>query len=68
METKKPWQSKTMLVNGVLGLAAFVSLFLPQGAVVSTWISGHGAELALGWSALNMILRAVTKDRVKLVD
>ena len=66
MDTKKPWQSKTLVLNAVIGLAAAASLFLPQAATVPTFITAHGAEIAMGWSLLNMVLRLVSKDKISL--
>lgn len=68
METKKPWQSKTLVLNGVSGLVLFVALFLPQAHVVSDFISAHGVEVGVAWSVLNVLLRAITKDKISLVD
>lgn len=68
MESKKPWQSRMMVVNAVLGIIAAVSLFLPQAAVAKTFIDSHGAEIAMVWGILNTVLRAVTKDKIVLGD
>ena len=68
MESKKPWFSRTILVNAVMGIVASVALFVPGASVVSTFITEHAAEIAIGWSVLNMILRAVTKDKIALTD
>ena len=68
METKKPWQSRTMVLNALMGLAAAASLFIPQAHVVPDYISANPTQVALIWSILNMVLRAVTKDKVSLGD
>jgi hypothetical protein len=68
MDTKKPWQSKTLLLNGILGLVAFVSLFWAGASSVSAFLNAHGAEIAMFWSILNIGLRAITKDKIVLVD
>lgn len=68
MENKKPWQSKTLLLNGVAGLIAFVALFWSGASGVSTFLGAHAAEIGVGWSLLNVILRAVTKDKISLAD
>ncbi len=67
-ETKRPWQSKTLVVNAVLGVVAAVAVFLPGAQSVHDFITGHAAEIGMGWSILNIILRAVTKDKVALGD
>jgi hypothetical protein len=68
MENKKPWQSKTMLLNGIAGLIAFLALFWSGASNVSTYISAHAPEIGVGWSLMNVILRAFTKDKVSLSD
>lgn len=65
---KKPWQSKTLLTNGVLGLVGFVALFIPGAELVQTFMSAHASEIAMVWSILNIVLRAVTKDKISLGD
>lgn len=65
---KKPWQSKTLVVNAVLGLVAAVALFVPGALVVKDFIVGHALEIGMGWSILNLALRAITKDAISLVD
>lgn len=66
MENKKPWQSKTMVVNAVLGVLSAVALFMPGAEALAGWINGHAAEIGMGWSVLNIVLRAVTKDKIGL--
>lgn len=68
MDSKKPWQSKTMMLNGLMGLLAFVALFWSGASGVSEFLNGHGGEIAMVWSILNIILRAVTKDKISLGD
>lgn len=68
MNSKAPWESKTIIVNGVLGLAAFASIFLPQAASIQPWIASNGANIAMFWSVLNIVLRAVSKDKISLGD
>lgn len=68
MEGKKPWQSKTIIVNAVLGLMAALAVFMPGASEVSAWIGAHGGEIAVGWSILNVLLRLITKDKISLVD
>ena len=59
---KKPWQSKTIIVNFVLAAGA---LFYPP---VSAWIAAHPTEVATGFSIINIILRAVTKDAISITE
>lgn len=66
METKPAWQSKTMVVNGVLGLMSFAMLFWPGASGVTAWLGAHVAEVGMAWSVLGMALRMVTKDKISL--
>jgi len=68
METKKPWQSKTLVVNAVLGVIAFIALFFPGAEAAHTFINAHGSEIGMLWALLNIVLRAITKDKIGLVD
>lgn len=68
METKSPLQSKTMVINGVFGLIAFIALFFPGAESVHAFIDSHAVQIGMGWSMLNLVLRAVTKDKISLVE
>lgn len=68
MEGKKPWQSKTIVVNAVLGLMAALAVFMPGANDVASFINSHGGEIAVGWSILNVLLRLITKEKITLVD
>lgn len=60
--TKKPWQSKTLVVNFLM--AAGVLLYPP----LSEWISAHPSELASAWAVLGILLRLVTKEKISLSE
>ncbi len=62
MDTKKPWQSKTIIVNFI---AAAGALFYPP---VAQWIAAHPVELASAFSILNIVLRVITKDKISIVE
>lgn len=66
MEAKKPWYSKTMWINGILGLAAAAAIFLPAASQVKVFFDAYAAQIAMGWSVLNMVLRAISKDKIQL--
>jgi hypothetical protein len=68
MDSKKPWQSKTILINALLGALSFVALFSPIGGDAQAFIQAHGAEIGIFWSMANMVLRLVTKDQIVLGD
>lgn len=65
MENKKPWQSKSILLSALLGIAAIVhSLgFLPQ---VDVWLQGHQDIVLMGISAIGVGLRLISKDKISL--
>lgn len=68
MDTKKPWQSKTIIVNAILGVIASIALFVPGAHVVSDFITSHAAAIGVVWSVIAMALRLITKDKVVLTD
>lgn len=65
---KKPWQSKTNVIFGVLGLLSFVALFLPQANEATAWLNANGAIVGAVWSGLAIVLRFITKDKIQLFD
>ncbi len=68
MQSKKPWQSKTILVASVLGLLSALSPFVPALEPVKVWIEGNGVMISSLWGVLAIALRAITKDAVVLRD
>lgn len=67
-ESKKPYQSKTIIVNAIMGLIAVAAMFIPQANNMATYMNNHASEIAMGWSILNIILRTITKDKVTLSE
>lgn len=59
---KKPWQSKTILVNFLVAASA---LFYPP---VGEWVSANPSEVATLFSILNIVLRLVTKDKIAISE
>ena len=57
---KSPIQSKTLWVNLIIALAAF----FPSA---SQWIAGHPDVFVWGFSVLNILLRAITKDKIEIL-
>ena len=60
MEKKKPWQSKTLLVNAIMAILA---------------VSGLGEKVNLSadqfmmmLSGVNIVLRLITKDKIGLLE
>ncbi len=68
MEAKKPWQSKTILLNALMGLIAIVAVFWPAANAATLFLSAHMAEIGVIWSVVAVALRFATKDKVQLVD
>ena len=68
MENKKPWQSKTVVVNALMGLFGAVALFMPGAASAAEFLTSHAAEISVVWGVANVILRLVTKDKISLGD
>lgn len=67
-QVKKPYLSRTIIVNTLLGVISAVSLFVPAAAPVAEFIKSHAAEIGMVWGILNIILRAITKDKIQLQD
>jgi len=60
---KQFWQSKTIMVQIIGGLALILGAFLPE---VGSFIQVHFSELGAGWVAVNTILRFITKDQIQI--
>lgn len=67
-EPKKPWQSKTIVVNAILAFLGAAAMFVPAAAPLAAWISANGAIIATVWGVLNVALRLFTKGAVQLYD
>jgi len=61
LQTKKPWASKTIILNAALALAAFYPPAL-------AWIQGNMELVVAGMGILNIVLRAITKDKISIGD
>lgn len=59
---KKPWLSKTLWVNLILGITAMIA----PGA--SELIKAHPEAVMTVFSIINMGLRLMTKDAISLED
>jgi len=66
MESKKPWQSKTIVINAVLGGLSLAALFWPGAAPASEWIHSNGAVIGSVWAGLSIVLRMISKDAIQL--
>jgi hypothetical protein len=55
------WKSKTFWVN----LAGLVGMAVPS---VQAFVTENASQIGMVWSALNIVLRAVTKDKIVLTE
>jgi hypothetical protein len=62
MDTKKPWFSKTLILNLVVALCA---MFIPSAA---SYIQAHPEGVTMGFAVVNMLLRLISKDAISLQD
>lgn len=61
LEPKAWYESKTILVNILAGIAMIVGVFLPG---VGAFISEHFSEMGGGWAIINIALRLITKKEI----
>lgn len=59
---KKPWQSKTIIVNLLSALGA---AFYPP---LTQYIQSHPVEVATAFSILNVVLRLITHEEIYFSD
>ena len=57
MNTTKPWLSKTIWLNVIIAVAAFVP-------VVRDWIAGHSEIVLIAIAGAGSILRVVTNGKI----
>lgn len=67
-DIKKPWQSKTIVLNAIIGLATFAALIIPSAASIKDFINSNAVTIGAVWSVLNIILRTISKDKISLID
>lgn len=60
--TKKPWQSKTLLLQFI---TAALMLFWPAAA---EYVAANPVMVTLVFTGLNVLLRLITKGAVQIVD
>ncbi|MBP9709105.1 MAG: hypothetical protein KBD78_15830 [Oligoflexales bacterium] len=62
MEQTKAWYtSKTILVNILIGVSMIIGSFSPS---VAEFIKTYFAEASGAWTVINIVLRAITKDKI----
>jgi hypothetical protein len=63
---KPAWQSRTILVNSIAGVLIALTPFVPALAPIHAWIAGNPVLIGSIWSAINVALRFITKDKIQL--
>jgi hypothetical protein len=58
---KKPWESKTIWINLIMAVAAFMP---PVHAV----LVAHAEYFTYGMIAINLLLRLVTQGKIQIAD
>lgn len=66
VQTKAPWQSKTIVLNSVVGLLMALAPFVPVLAPIVAWINANGILIGSIWAAANVVLRFISKDKIQL--
>lgn len=60
----KPWwQSKTILVNILLGVGMVVGQFNPS---IQAMIQEYLGEAGTAWALINIVLRLVSRDKISI--
>jgi len=57
--SKKPWLSKTILINAALAVCAFFPSAL-------AWMQANMELVVAGIGIVNVVLRAITKDKISI--
>ncbi len=62
---KKPWESKTVLLNALVTTTGLLGSF---GVVpsISCWIEGHNSLILSGLGLLGVALRWITHDKIAI--
>lgn len=64
---KKAWQSKTILMAAIVGLAAILKSLELLPVSIDTWVSSHQDIILMGLSAVGIGLRLITKGKIELI-
>jgi len=69
-DTKKPWFSKTIILNSIGAILLAVVPFVPAASSLQLWLSNpsHMAIIGSVWGVLGIILRVISKDKIALRD
>jgi hypothetical protein len=69
VEVKRPWKSKIIVLNAVMGIIAVYRLVSEGNAnAFEAFINSNGALIDSIWAGLNVAWRFVTKDPIGLRD
>lgn len=67
-ESKKPWESKTIVIGAVSSVVSGVAMLVPHLSIITDWIGSHGAVIGMVWGVLAVLLRLVSKGSISLSD
>lgn len=67
-DTKKPWRSKTFVLNVVLGALGVLHYAFPEVLGLTHWLELNSGLVAMIWGGMNAALRCLTKDKISLTD
>lgn len=62
METKKPWESKTLWMNAII---AVLAIAWPSAGA---YIAANPETATMAFAVLNIVLRLVTKGKVQISE
>lgn len=65
---KKPWESKTIIINAFLGVLMALLPFIPYLQPLVDWVNGNGILIGTIWAALAVALRFISKGAIQLGD
>lgn len=66
--TVKPYLSKTIWLNVILGVLAAITPLVAPASGISVWVQAHSAQIALLWSVAGVAIRLITKGKISLED
>lgn len=68
MDSKKPWLSKTIWINSIMGVLLAAASLIPSLKVIADWIAANAGIIGVAWAALGVAVRLITKDQISLGD
>lgn len=68
MPAVKPWYSKTIWINAIMGILAALAAFVPALSGWAAWIQANATVIGMVWAGFGIALRLITKGAISLVD